>query len=115
MNHIFHDDFLWKDIPRIQQEMGEAEFDEFTKCLDKAFEEIERNLPDGAPLERSLAAYRKKKFHSLRRPPQGMRADYRLVYRCDLERNDLILLGVGKRKPGKPDDVYAIITQRTPI
>ena len=65
MKQIFHDDFLGEDIPRILEESGDSAFKEFSKCLDKTFVEIENNPPNGAPLERSLALYRKKKFHSV--------------------------------------------------
>ena len=115
MKQIFHDDFLGEDIPRILEEIGYSAFKEFSKCLDKTFAEIESNPPNGAPLERSLALYRKKKFHSVLSPSRGMRADYRLVYRCDFEIDELVVLGVGKRMPGHPEDIYTILDVRAPI
>lgn len=59
---MFHDDFLGEDIPRILEEIGDFVFKEFSKCLDKTFADIESNPPNGAPLERSLALYRKKEI-----------------------------------------------------
>ncbi len=91
MKQVFHEDFLGEDIPRIG------------------------NPPNGAPLGRSLALYRKKIFHSVLSPLRGMRADYRLVYRCDFEKDELIVLGVGRRIPGHPDDIYSILAVRSPI
>lgn len=55
------------------------------------------------------------KFHSAWSPPPGMRADYRLVYRCDTKRDELIVLGIGKRIPGEPDDIYSLLSMRTSI
>ncbi|MHB1628556.1 MAG: type II toxin-antitoxin system RelE/ParE family toxin [Bacilli bacterium] len=115
MKQIFHDDFLGEDIPRILEEIGDSTFKEFSKCLDKTFAEIESNPPNGAPLERSLALYRKKKFHSVLSPSRGMRADYRLVYRCDFEIDELVVLGVGRRNPGQLNDIYTILNTRSPI
>lgn len=115
MKQIFHDDFLEEDIPRILEEIGDSAFKEFFKCLDKTFAEIESNPLNGVPLERSLALYRKKKFHSVLSPVRGMRADYRVAYRCDFERDELIVLGVGRRIPGQPNDIYAILNTRSPV
>lgn len=114
MKHIIHPDLLALDLPRIEQEMNDpSAFAEFSKCLDKAIKEIERDpINEGAPLERPpLRNYRKKKFHSLLKPPQKQSADMRLVFRYDVEADELFLLGVGKRKSYQPNDVYAILTR----
>lgn len=116
MKRINHPEFFDGDLPRIEKELGsEEQLVEFLHCFDKAILEIEVDPSGGASLERSLAVYRKKKFHSVRRPPQGTRADYRLIYRYEVTTDTLFVLGTGKRMPGQSDDVYAILNARTPI
>lgn len=81
-------DFFDVDLPRIEAEMGDgARFEEFLACLDKAILEITRNShAEGSPLVRPpLSAYRKKKFHSVRKPPKGVSTDFRLVFRYESE------------------------------
>lgn len=119
MNRIDHRGFFDTDLPRIEEEIGDdAKFDEFIDCLDQAIREI-MNDPanEGAPLTRPPLAptYRKKKFHSMRRPPQGQKADMRLVYRCDLSANTLYVFGVGKRRPYQAGDIYVLLNPRRPI
>jgi hypothetical protein len=65
--------------------------------------------------QKALEPYRKKKFHSILQPPQGVKTDMRLVYRCDLQINRMYVLGVGKRKLREIDDVYEILSERDPI
>ncbi|MCL6626295.1 hypothetical protein [Alicyclobacillus shizuokensis] len=119
MNRIDHQAFFDTDLPRIEEEMGDdAKFAEFLECLDKAIDEIMRDpANEGAPLQRPPLAptYRKKKFHSVRRPPRGQKADMRLVYRCDLTANTLYVFGVGKRRPYQDNDIYALLNPRSPI
>lgn len=114
MKQINHPEFYEVDLPRLERELGSGErLAELLACLDRAIEEIKAAPPSGSMLERTLDSYRKKKFHSVLRPPHGMRTDYRLIYRCD---GDLLLiLGVGKRNPGQPNDIYTILNSRTPI
>lgn len=119
MNRVDHQYFFDVDLPRIEGEFGDdMVFDEFLDCLDKAVHEIMKDpANEGASLTRPPLAptYRKKKFHSMRRPPQGKKADMRLVYRCDIATNTLYVFGVGKRLPYKVDDIYEILNPRTPI
>lgn len=116
MKQVFHQSFLTQDIPRIREGMTEIQFAEFSRCVDKALSQITKNPPDGAPLERvPLDVYRKKKFHSVINPPQQIKADMRLIYRCDVPRNIILVFGVGKRKPHEPDDIYEILNQRDRI
>ena len=73
-------------------------------------------VDEGAPLLRPLlGTYRKGKFHSVRRPPQGVSADMRLVYRGDHDTSTLYVLGVGKRRPHQVGDIYAILNPRSPL
>ncbi len=116
MRRIHHPEFFAVDLPRIEKELDSAErLAEFLYCFDKAILEIKFDPADGAPLKMSLAVYRKKKFHAVRRPPHEMRADYRLIYRYEAITDTLFVLGAGKRKPGQSDDIYAILNARTPI
>jgi len=118
MSRIDHPDFFDVDLSRIEEEIGDnARFEEFLVCLDKSVLEIMKNpAHEGAPLTRPpLATYRKKRFHSMLRPPQGLSADMRLVYRCDLSTDTLHVLGVGKRHPYQKDDIYALLNTRSPI
>ncbi|HHY66479.1 MAG TPA: hypothetical protein GX517_04660 [Alicyclobacillus sp.] len=115
MKRLDHPDFFDVDLPRIEAEMDDdARFEEFLACLDKAILEIMKNPEaEGAPLTRPpLSAYRKKKFHSVRKPPKSTSADFRLVYRYDAETDTLYVLGVGRRKPRDLDDVYRILNIR---
>ncbi|CAB3396047.1 type II toxin-antitoxin system RelE family toxin [Kyrpidia spormannii] len=115
MKRLDHPDFFDVDLPRIEAEMGgEARFEEFLACLDKAILEIMKNPgAQGAQLVRPpLSAYRKKKFNSTRKPPKGVGADFRLIYRYDAETDTLYVLGVGRRKPRDLDDVYRILNER---
>lgn len=86
MKQVFHEDFLGEDIPRILEEIGDSAFSEFFKCLDKTFAEVERYA-----------------------------ADYHVVYRCDFQTDEFIILGVGRPMPGHPDDIYSILAARSPI
>lgn len=99
MKRVDHPALFDAALPRIEAEIVDnVQFEEFLACLDKAVVEIQRNpVNEGAPLTRPpLSAYRKKKFHSILRPAQGMKTDMRLVYRCDLTTNTLFVLGVGQ-------------------
>lgn len=118
MKRVDHPALFDADLPRIEAEIVDyVQFEELLACLDKAVVEIQRDpVSEGAPLTRPpLSTYRKKKFHSMLSPPQGMKADMRLVYRCDLTTNTLFILGVGQRKLRDPDDVYRVLHERSPI
>lgn len=116
MKRINHPEFFNVDLPRIEKELdSEERLTEFLYCFDTAVLEIKIAPSDGTQLERLLAMYRKKKFHSVRRPPNGERADYRLIYRYDVTADTLFVLGAAKRMPGQSDDIYAILNARKPI
>lgn len=103
MNRFNHQDFFDVDLPKIESDIAnDKQFEEFLACLDKAIIEITKNpTNEEVPLKRPPLAptYRKKKFHSLLKPPKGMKADMRLVFRCNLSKNTLYIFGVGKRRP----------------
>ncbi len=118
MRRVDHPEFYSRDLPRLEEEFGNrVAFVECLEAFDKAIREITRNpQEEGAPLERSpLTTYRKKKFHSQLRPSQGAKADMRIVYRVDIEKDTLYVLGLGKRRPLDPDDIYAILNIRSHI
>lgn len=112
MKRIHHPEVFDVDIPRIEKELDSAErLAEFLYCYDKAILEIKVVPSDGAPLKRSLAVYRKKKFHTVRRPPHEVRADYRLIYRYEAATDTLFVLGLASVNRANP----AILNARTPI
>lgn len=119
MNRVDHQDFFDIDLPKLKDEFREEnQFVEFLNCLDKAVREIMKDpANEGAPLTHPPLAptYRKKKFHSIVHPRQGMKADMRLVYRCDLAANTVYVFGVGKRRTYQIDDIYKMLSTRTPI
>lgn len=118
MNRIDHPDFFDVDLPALEAEFGDdGKFTEFLTLLDKAvFEVMKDPANEGASLTRApLAEYRKKKFHSMLRPPKGLSADMRLVYRCDRAQNTLYVLGVGHRHRFQSNDIYARLNTRSPI
>lgn len=119
MKRIDHKDFFGIDLPKLEAEFDDQEA--FTKCLvslDRAIREIMKDpTNEGTPLVKPPLAptYRKKKFHSVLAPHQGVRADMRLVYRYDFSQNILYVFGVGKRKPYAPDDIYKVLSPRNQI
>lgn len=118
MNHIIHPYLFSVDFPLIEQELADLiAFKEFALCLDKAIKEIERYpANEGSPLRRPpLQKYRKKKFHSILKPPVSLRADMRLIFRYDSTNDELLLLGIGRRKPRQSDDVYKLMSKRPQI
>jgi mRNA-degrading endonuclease RelE of RelBE toxin-antitoxin system len=118
MNQLDHPDLYSVDLPRLESEFGdEQKFEEFLAAFDKTILQIKKDpASEGAPLTRPpLATYRKKKFHSQLKPPQGDKADMRLLYRFDPVNNTLYVLGVGKRRPYQSNDIYALLNIRSPI
>jgi len=71
----------------------------------------------GRPIHDVLPPYKgwhRKKFHAVRRPAEGARADLRLIYRYQASPHGATLrvLATGRRIPGHPDDIYALHQSR---
>ncbi|GIM46440.1 hypothetical protein DNHGIG_19890 [Collibacillus ludicampi] len=115
---IFHREFRVTDLPKIAAVMNARQYLEFAQCLKKEIDFIQRDpINNGSSpcVFPPLKDYRKKKFFSVRRPPEGETPDMRLIYRYDASNDTIYYLAVGKRintKPVNPEDMYQRMKRR---
>lgn len=112
MSVRLHQDVLRVDRIRLRRWYSTPEdYAEMSRCFDFMITRIVENPEEGVPCKRPpLLGWRRVKFHSKHRPPKGVRADMRIVFRQ--QDGDIQVLCVGKRMVGHPDDVYQEAHQR---
>lgn len=107
----FHPKVLSEDVPRLVQEFPhEQAYDEVVLSLRRALLLIARApLIAGAECRYPpLLGWRKEKFHSVLKPPAGMRADMRIIFRPKPggSSNEFQVRAIGKRRLRHPLDIY---------
>lgn len=112
MKEVYHPDFIKLDIPRLKAIFTQPEYEELMFCLEKAITDIKRRPSlEGKKLEYPpLEHFKKKKFHSTRRPARKNKPNMRLIFRIDGD--ELLLLGLGIRRQQQVDDIYQLLKPR---
>ena len=103
--YVFRRRVLRVDIPRLTREFPDpSRFAEAQQCLARAVESIASHPEWGKELQGKLSGWLSYAWPSASEPDWDPWPDMRLVYR--VEQGRLVILAIGRRKPGEPDDVY---------
>lgn len=117
-NVYFHPEII-TDLAEIAQSMTETQFVEFYEyCYLRVIVDAkEEPFRPKTSLDFKLAGWNRLDFYSMKKPPRGMRPDYRFVYRYDGDYFSFYKLAVGLRnaKGINGDSVYFKAEQREKI